>query len=258
MRVAVVGGTGRVGAQAVRSLRAAGHDAVVLARSTGVDAFCGLGLDAALSGAQAVVDITTTPAQDRQKTVAFFTTVTGNLLAAEARAGVSHHVLLSVVGAARSPQQPHYAGKLAQEAAALAGPIPTTVVAATQFHDFAGQIIDWTIQNGEAVVAPALVRPVATADVGEYLAEIALGPALGRAPDLAGPYVEDLFDLARRTVAHTGRQVRLIPGWQGMLGPHLAGNVLLPGPDARIAPTSFDEWLATVPRQADADADGGR
>ena len=246
MRVAVVGGSGQVGRHAVQALRDAGHDAVALSRSVGVDAFTGEGLDAALAGAHAVIDTTTTPAQTAEETIAFFTTVTANLLAAEQRAGVAHHVLLTVAGAARAPQQPHYAGKLAAEAAVLAGPVPATVVGATQFHEFAGQVIQWNTQDGAVVVAPALVQPVATADVGRYLAEIAVGPALGRAPELAGPHVEDLFDLARRTVAVTGQQVRLIPGWQGMLGPHLAGNVLLPGPDARIAPTSFDQWLASL------------
>ncbi len=244
MRVAVVGGTGLVGRHVVSALTAAGHEPVVLARSLGFDAVTGDGLDAGLSQVDAVVDVTTTGAQTAAETTEFFGTATRNLITAEAAAGIGHHVVLSIVGVDRTPEQPHYAGKLEQEATALTGPVPVTVVRATQFLEFAEQVVEWSTVDGVAIVAPALVQPVAAADVGAYLAEVAVGPPQGRAPELAGPKTEDLFDMARRTVAATGARVRLVPGWDGMLGVHMAGNVLLPGPGARLGTTTFEDWLS--------------
>lgn len=246
MRVAVVGGTGLVGGHAVKALLEAGHQPVVLARSLGFDALTGAGLEAGLAGVEAVIDVTTTGAASADQAVAFFRTTTGNLLAAEELAGVAHHVVLSICAVDKVPGQPHYAGKLAQEQTALAGAVPSTVVRVTQFHEFAGQVLRWSSHDGCAVVAPALVQPVAAADVGAWLAQVAVGPPLGRAQDLAGPWTEDLVDMARRTIAVTGERVRIIPGWDGMLGLAMSGNVLLPDEGARIAATSFDDWLATL------------
>jgi uncharacterized protein YbjT (DUF2867 family) len=243
MRVAVVGGTGLVGRHVVEALRRQGVEAVALARSTGVDALTGEGLDAALNGADAVVDVTTTPARSAEETQAFFRTTTRNLMAAEERVGVKHHVLLSIAAVDAVPDQPHYVGKLAQEDEAQRGSVPVTIARVTQFHEFGGQVATWSTQDGQAIVAPLLLRPVAARDVGAYLAELALGDPQGRAKDLSGPRNEDLFDMARRTLAARGVRTTLVPGFDGMFGMSMAGEVLLPGPDARIAPTTFDQWL---------------
>jgi uncharacterized protein YbjT (DUF2867 family) len=157
---------------------------------------------------------------------------------------VGHHVLLSIAGVDRVEGNAHYAGKRRQEEVVAAGPIPYTILPATQFHEFAEMVVGWTERDGSAAVPPLLVQPVAAADVGEVLAEVAAGAPQGRARDLAGPATEDLVDMARRALAARGRQVRLVPSWQnGIFGPEMAGEVLLPGPDARIAPTSFEDWL---------------
>ncbi|MGH3901312.1 MAG: SDR family oxidoreductase [Pseudonocardiaceae bacterium] len=137
MRVAVIGGTGLVGRHTTTALRHAGHDAVVVARSTGIDVTTGAGLDAALAGVQAVVDVTSTLDQDAAAAQEFFGTATGHILAAEQRAGVEHHVVLSIVGVDRVEGTAHYAGKRRQEALVQAGSIPATIVRATQFHEFA-------------------------------------------------------------------------------------------------------------------------
>ncbi len=245
MRVAVVGGTGLVGRHAAQALRRAGHDAVVVARSTGTDVSTGEGLDAALAGALAVIDVTNTAAQDAEAAREFFATSTGHLLAAEQRTGVGHHVVLSIVGVDRVEGNAHYAGKRRQEELALAGPIPVTILRATQFHEFAGMVVDWTRQGDVATVPPLLVQPVAASDVGQALAEIAVGAPQGRARDFAGPETQDLVDMARRTLAARGHSVRLVPNWRvGPFSVEMAGEVLLPGPDARLAPTTFDAWLA--------------
>jgi uncharacterized protein YbjT (DUF2867 family) len=246
MRIAVAGATGNIGALTVTALQKAGHDVVRISRSLGVDLVTGEGLDAALTGADAVVDATNATAADPAETVAFFGAVTRNLLAAEERAGVRHHVLLSIVGVAHIEGNAHYAGKREQERLVAAGPVPWTIVPATQFHDFAAMVASWTEQDGVATIAPLLIQPIAPADVADTLAEVATGTPQGRHPDLAGPETQDLVDMARRTYQARGRTVKLVPTWTGLFGLSMAGNVLLPGEGARIAPTTFDEWLATL------------
>lgn len=124
------------------------------------------------------------------------------------------------------------------------GPVSWTIVPATQFHDFAATVTSWTEQNGVAAIPPLLVQPIAPADVADILAEIATGTPQGRYRDVAGPEPRDLVDMARRTSDARGHAVKLVPTWSSSFGPEMAGNVLLPGEGARIAPTTFDEWLA--------------
>ena len=244
MRVAVLGGTGVVGHHAVEALRMGGHDAVVLTRAQGVDVLTGQGLDVALDGVTAVIDVLNLQAPDVEATRRAFATATSNVLAAEQRARVRHHVLLSIVGLERIEGNAHYAGKRAQEQIVSTGPIPFTIQRATQFHEFAGQVVAWTRKGAVAMVPPLLVQPVAASDVGGVLAGIAAGDPRGRATDLAGPEPQDLVDMARRTLDARGESIQLIPSWRtGILGVEAAGEALLPGPDARLAPTTFGMWL---------------
>lgn len=244
MRIAVVGATGHIGALTAASLERGGHDVVGISRSLGVDLLTGEGLDGALEGVEAVVDVTNATAPDPDEVVAYFGAITTNLLAAELRAGVRHHVLLSIVGVHRVEGNAHYGGKREQERLVEAGPVPWTIVPATQFHDFAAMVTSWTERDGAATIAPLLVQPIAPADVADVLAEVATGEPHGRHADVAGPETQDLVDMARRTNEVRGRHVRLVPTWSGLFGPSMAGDVLLPGDGARIMPTTFDEWLA--------------
>ncbi len=247
MRIAVAGATGNIGALTVAALEQAGHHVVRISRSLGVDLTTGEGLDAALTGVDAVVDATNCTATDRDEAVAYFGTTTSSLLAAEERAGVRHHVLLSIAGVDRVDGNAHYAGKREQERLVAEGAVPWTIVPATQFHDFAAMVTSWTEQDGVATIAPLLVQPIAPADVADILAEIATGDPAGRYREIAGPDPQDLVDMARRTNDARGRAVKLVPTWSSLFGPEMAGDVLLPGADARIAPTTFDEWLAKRP-----------
>jgi uncharacterized protein YbjT (DUF2867 family) len=244
MRIAVAGATGHIGALTVEALERDGHEAVGISRSLGVDLLTGEGLDDALADVEAVVDATNAPPGDREGTVSYFGTTTGNLLAAEERAGVGHHVLLSIVGIHGIEGNAHYAGKREQERLVADGPVPWTIVPATQFHDFAAMVAGWAEQDGVAPIAPLLVQPIAPADIAAVLAELAAGVPQGRYVDVAGPETQDLVDMARRTLAVRGREVQLVPTWSGVFGTSMAGEALLPGPGARIAPTTFDAWLA--------------
>jgi uncharacterized protein YbjT (DUF2867 family) len=131
--------------------------------------------------------------------------------------------------------------------------VPFTIQRATQFHEFAEEVVSWTRQGDVASVPPLLVQPVAAADVGEALAALAAGDPRGRVTDLAGPEPQDLVDMARRALAVRGASIRLVPSWRtGVLGVEAAGEVLLAGPDARLGATTFDQWLAAQQRTARA------
>ena len=246
MRVCVVGGTGMVGRLVVSALRHAGHDAVVIARSTGVDVASGAGLDAALAGAEAVIDVTNEHATDAESSRAAFGVLTTNLLAAEQRAGVRHHVLLSIVSAPRLPHVPHYAGKLRQEELVRQSPVPYSIQRTTQFHEFAGQMAGWSRHQGVVTLPPLLLQPVAAADVADVLVEVAVGAPQCAARDFAGPETHDLVDMARRTLEARGDHTPIRASWRnGAFGADAGGEVFLADGNARLGPTTFDQWLVT-------------
>lgn len=245
MRIAVAGATGNIGARTVSALERDGHDVVGISRALGVDLLTGDGLDGALEGVHAVIDAISSPPISGDETREYFATTTGNLLAAEQRAGVRHHVLLTIVGLHRiDGGTDHYQGKREQERLVEEARVPWTIVPATQFHDFAALASSWTASDGVATIAPLLVQPIAPDDIARVLAEVAAGEPRGRYVDVAGPETQDLVDMARRTHDVLGRAVKLVPTWSGPLGEEMAGNVLLPGANARIEPTTFDQWLA--------------
>ena len=180
MRIAIAGATGRIGTLTIAELERGGHQIVPVSRAAGVDAYTGAGLDAALAGTDAVIDTTNTHAADEAAIVDFFGTTTRNLLAAEERAGVRHHILLSIVGIEHGQQVVHYSGKREQERLVSQGPVPWTIVRVTQFHDFAAMVAGWTERDGVATIAPVLVQPIAQADVAAALADVATGRAAER------------------------------------------------------------------------------
>jgi uncharacterized protein YbjT (DUF2867 family) len=242
MRIAVAGGTGTVGRHVVTALTAAGHEPVVLARSRGVDVVTGAGLPAALDGVHAVVDVTNAGTTSRRKATDFFTDGTRSLLAAERSAGVAHHVLLSIVGIDRTPWG-YYQAKLAQEQLLPDGGVPWSVLRATQFHEFPGQLLD-RMPGPVAVVPTMRVQPVAAREVADVLAQLAAGQSSNGATDLAGPEQHDLGDLCRRLLAARGARRRVasvrLPGAAGRA---MAGGGLLPVGEGLRGTVRFDDWL---------------
>lgn len=242
MRIAVAGGTGVVGRHVAEAARGAGHDVVVLSRSAGADVITGAGLDAALQGVDAVIDVTNTTTLSAAKAVKFFETATRNLLAAENRAGVGHHVALSIVGI-DDIDASYYAGKLAQERAVAAGALPFTIARAGQLHEFAGQLLSG-MSGPVAVMPKLLMRPVAAREVGAHLVRVAEAGAVGRARDLVGPRDEVLADVARRQSAFDGVRRRVLEvRLPGAYGRGLASGSLRGGSDALQGDITFDEWL---------------
>jgi uncharacterized protein YbjT (DUF2867 family) len=244
MRVAVAGGTGTVGRHVVRALESSGHSAVVLARSQGVDVTTGAGLDDALAGADAVIDVSNTSTLSRRASITFFGTATAHLLEAGERAGVRHHVALSIVGI-DGVDYPYYAGKRHQEALVAAGPVPWSVLRATQFLQFPAQVL--ALSPGPLAVVPVMrIQPVGAAEVAAELVRIATCDPLGRAPDLAGPQVHLLPDLARRVLRARGQRRLVVPlRYPGAAGRAMRSGGLLPDAGATIGTQTFDAWLAT-------------
>lgn len=255
MRVAVAGGTGVVGSPTVAALESAGHEAVVLSRSRGVDLLAGAGqgrgsdaaadprLVAALAGCDAVIDVTSIQTTSGRASVAFFGAVTRALLAAEREAGVPHHVALSIIGAVEAPSA-YYAGKALQERLVRESGTGWSILRASQFHEFAGQLVG-DRERRLHLVPVMRSQPIAAAEVGGALAGIATGAPRGLDRDLAGPRPEDMPDLVRRYLAATGRRGRVVTvPLPGRWGRALRDGTLLPGPDARLGGQTFAEWLA--------------
>jgi uncharacterized protein YbjT (DUF2867 family) len=240
-RIAVIGGTGLLGRHVVEAVTAVGHLPIVVARSRGVDITTGEGLDAALTGADALIDVSNITTLNRQASVAFFTSATANLLAAGHRVGIRHHVALSIVGVERVLSG-YYEGKRQQEKLVLAD-ANGTVLRATQFFEFADQLIDR--QVGPVVLVPAMrTQAVAAREVAAALVEVAAGPVLGLAPELAGPEQLEMVRMVRQVVKTRGRR-RLVIGLHlpGRVTTAMAGGALLPtrpGPRGRL---TFAEWL---------------
>lgn len=175
MKFAVIGGTGLIGSQVVKILNADGHEAVPHSQSTGVDVISGQGLGGAVAGADVVVNLTNSPTFD-EASLAFFQTSMDNLLAAAQKGGVGHFVILSIVGADQVPELDYYKAKVLQEDTLAAGPIPYSIVRATQFMEFMDAVLSWTV-DGDSVRLPATpIQPVASKDVANAVAEVAAGP----------------------------------------------------------------------------------
>ncbi|WP_066371518.1 SDR family oxidoreductase [Herbidospora mongoliensis] len=239
MKIAVAGGTGVVGRHVVDTLRARGHEPVVLSRGRGVDLLSGSGLDAALTGAEIVVDVSNVTTTSRSVAVGFFDRAGRNLSEAARRAGVRHLVTLSIVGIDRV-RLGYYTGKLRQEEIVRAGAVPWTILRATQFHEFAGQFLSG-VPGPIALLPSGQGQPVAAREVADHLVGLALGGPGRMAPELAGPQLESLADMARRLMAAGGARKRpVLPVY--FPGGMSSGGPLPTGPGPRGTQT-FADWL---------------
>jgi uncharacterized protein YbjT (DUF2867 family) len=241
MKVAVAGGTGVAGRYAVEALWDAGHEPVVLARSTGVDLASGAGLVEGLDGVDAVIDATNTAAQRAAIASQFFEATSRNLMQAANRSGVGHIVALSIVGIDRVPYG-YYKGKLRQEEVLRQSPVPVSILRATQFHEFPGQYLEWS--SGRLVVVPKwLAQPVAAREVGALLARLAVGAPVPMT-ELAGPRQERMADLLRQVLAARGERRRVLEvRVPGATGRAMAAGGGLPGPGVTLGTQTFSGWL---------------
>ncbi|WP_430647406.1 SDR family oxidoreductase [Agromyces sp. GXS1127] len=249
MRIAIAGATGVVGRHTVAAATSRGHDILPLTRGTGFDLERGTGptgtsLAAVLAGVDALVDVSSVQTTATARSRDFFTAVTRNLLAAERDAGVEHHVALSIVGI-DGVDASYFAGKHAQERLVQAGPVPFTILRATQFHEFAEQMTE-RLSLGRLItpIPVGRFRPIAAREVGARLVELAESGPAGRARDLTGPRDERIAEMVRRMFAHDGVRRPVVEfGLPGAYGRAAASGVLRGGADADRAAITFDEWV---------------
>ncbi|MGW4393245.1 SDR family oxidoreductase [Streptomyces sp. NPDC004685] len=241
MKITVIG-TGLIGSQLATKLTGQGHDVTTASLSSGVNLLTGAGLDQALTDAHTVVNVTNSPTFDEQS-LDFFRTTVSNLLDAGKRAGVRHQVALSIVGVDQVPELDYYRAKALQEELLRSGPTPYSIVRATQFFEFMEPTMSWT-SDETAVRLPATpIQPIASADVVNALAYVATGAPLGGILDVAGPDAFTLDEVGRITLAARGDERPVVVDDQAGLFAAVQGDVLTPGPDARLAATHYRDWL---------------
>lgn len=243
MKIAVIGGTGRIGSQVVRILNDSGHEAVPHSPSTGVDLLSGQGLAEALKGADVVVNLTNSPTFD-EASPAYFRTTMDNLLAAAEAAGVGHAVVLSIVGADEVPGLVYYRAKVLQEDILKAGPVPYSIIRSTQFFEFMDAVLSWTADERSVRLPATLVQPIAAADVAQAVADVSAGAPLGGTREIAGPEVFALDELGRITLAAHGDQRTVVTDDSAGMFAAASGDALIPNDGAVIFKTSYRDWLA--------------
>lgn len=244
MKIVVIGGNGLIGSNVVNRLRHIGHETIAASPRSGVNAVTGEGLAAALAGAQVVIDVANSPSFEDQAVMDFFQASSRNLLAAEAEAGVQHHLALSVVGADRLTDSGYMRAKAAQEALIEVSSVPYTILRATQFFEFVESIVHSGSDGSAIRLSPALIQPVAADDVCAVLADLAVGTPLNGMIELGGPDRFPLDELARKFLTARGEMYEVIADVHARyFGAELNDRSLVTGDNPRIGPTRFQNWL---------------
>ncbi|HUB34473.1 MAG TPA: SDR family oxidoreductase [Bryobacteraceae bacterium] len=251
MKIVVIGGTGLIGSRLVKKLREHGQEAVAAAPRTGVNSLTGEGLADALKGASVAIDVTNSPSWEDAAVMQFFETSTRNLLAYGAAAGVRHHVALSVVGTERMLESGFFRAKLAQENLIKASSIPYSIVRATQFFEFVKKIADLSMEGDKVRLPPVLFQPMAADDVASALAGIAMNPPVNGIIEIGGPEQFRMDELVRRDLAARKDPRAVISDPHARYyGIQVSERTLVPGKDAQLGNTRFEDWLIRDAKQA--------
>jgi uncharacterized protein YbjT (DUF2867 family) len=248
VKIVVIGGTGLIGTKVVADLREQGHEAVPASPRLGINTLTGEGLAEALAGASVVVDVSNAPSFEETAVLAFFETSTRNLLAAEADAGVGHHVALSIVGIDRSPDNEYFQAKIAQEKLIASGPIPYSIVRATQFFEFIDGIADAATTGNDVHIAPVACQPMAADDVARAVAGVAVNAPLNGRLEIAGPEQLRFDDVIRQRLRARNDARQVIADPQApYFGAVPNEQSLIPLNGARLGKIRFEDWLTHVP-----------
>jgi uncharacterized protein YbjT (DUF2867 family) len=244
MKIVVIGGTGLIGSKAVPMLRQGGHEVVAASPKTGVNTITGEGLTEALAGAQVVIDLTNSPSFEDRAVLEFFETSGRNLLAAEAAAGVRHHVALSIVGTDRTPDNGYFRAKVAQEHLIEAAGLPYTIIRATQFLEFLGGIAAASAEGNVVRLSPGLFQPIAADDVAPIVAEVALAAPRNGIVEIAGPERAPFNEIVARYLQAVGDPREVVRDPEARyFGGRVEEHSLVPLGDARLGRIGLDEWL---------------
>lgn len=248
MKIVVIGGTGLIGSKVVEILKKKGHEAIAAAPNTGVNTITGEGLDAALAGAQIVVDVANSPSFEDKAAMDFFQTAGKNLTAAEVKADVKHHLALSVVGTDRLLASGYFRAKQAQEAQIKASPVAYTLIHATQFFEFLRGIAQSATTGDSVRLSHALFQPMAAQDVAMAVAEAAVAAPVNGTIEIAGPKPFRIDELVSRVLAFDKDPRRIVADPEALyFGVKIDDRSLMPGTEARLGATDFDWWLTHVP-----------
>jgi uncharacterized protein YbjT (DUF2867 family) len=245
MKIVIIGGTGRIGSKVVTLLREQRHEAVPASPDSGVNTLTGQGLADVLAGAAVAVDVSNSPSFEDAAVLKFFETSTTKLLAAEAEAGVGHHVALSIVGIERAPDSGYFRAKVAQEKLIRNSSIPYSIVRATQFFEFFKRIADDATDGNTVRIAPVLFQPMAADDVAKAVSRVAASAPLNGIVETAGPqqFRFDEFIRVGLRASHDPRVVVAEPHAR-YFGTELGERTLVPGAEAMLGEIRFEDWLA--------------
>src|SRR6266480_3024322 len=244
MKIVVIGGTGLIGSKTVPILRQGGHEVVAASPKSGINSITGEGLKEAMAGAQVVIDLANSSSFEDKAVLEFFETSGRNLLAAEAAAGVGHHVALSIVGTDRTPDNGYFRAKVAQEKLIVASGIPYTIVRATQFLEFLGGIADSSADGNIVRLPPVLFQPIAADDVAAIVADVALNAPRGGILEIAGPERAPFNEIIARYLKAVGDPREVVSDPEARYwGGRVEERSLVPLGEARLGRIGFDEWL---------------
>ena len=243
MKIVVIGGTGLIGSKTVAILRRGGHEVVAASPNTGVNTITGQGLKEAMAGAQVVVDLANSPSFEDKAVLEFFETSGRNLLAAEAAAGVRHHVALSIVGTDRSDNG-YFRAKVAQEKLIKTSGIPYTIIRSTQFLEFLRGIADSSADGNTVRISPGLFQPIAADDVAAIVADVALAAPRNGNVEIAGPELAPFNEIIARYLKAVGDPREVVRDPEARyFGGRVEERSLVPLGEARLGRIGFDEWL---------------
>jgi len=244
MKIVVIGGTGRIGSKTVAILRQGGHEVVAASPDSGVNTITGQGLKEAMAGTQVVIDLANSPSFEDKAVLEFFQTSGRNLLAAEAPAGVRHHIALSIVGTDRAPDNGYFRAKVAQEKLIEASGIPYTIIRSTQFLDFLGWIANSSTDGNVVRISPGLFQPIASDDVALIVADVALAAPRNGIIEIAGPERAPFNEIVARYLKAVGDPRQVVSDPEARYsGGRVEERTLVPLGEARLGKIGFDEWL---------------
>jgi uncharacterized protein YbjT (DUF2867 family) len=244
MKIVVIGGTGLIGSKTVVILRQSGHEIVAASPKGGINSITGEGLKDAMAGAQVVIDLANSPSFEDKAVLEFFETSGRNLLAAEAAAGVRHHVALSIVGTDRSPDNGYFRAKVAQEKLIETCGLPYTIIRSTQFMEFLSGIAASGADGNVVRISPGMFRPIAADDVAAIVAEVALAAPRNGIIEIAGPEQAPFNEIVARYLKAVGDPRTVVSDPQALyFGGRVGQHSLVPLGDARLGRIGFDEWL---------------
>ncbi|MBD8092545.1 SDR family oxidoreductase [Pseudomonas fluorescens] len=250
MKIVIIGGTGLIGSKTSDLLRKQGHEVIAAAPSTGVNTITGEGLAEALAGTSVVIDLANSPSFEDSAVLEFFETSGRNLIAAEKLSGVKHHIALSIVGVERLPESGYMRAKLAQEKLIKASGIPYTIVHSTQFMEFLGGIAQSGTVGDVVHLSPAYVQPIASDDVAETMAGVAIAAPINGVLEISGPERLRLSDLVARYLKSMGDTRKVVADPEATyFGARLADNSLVSDENPRLGRIAFEQWFASSSRK---------